>query len=273
MLGEFAEAQAVEWSADEQDKEQNKERIYEILADAFATYMMGPAYVCAAVSLRLEPLVAFDEDTVIDNPTDIERGETMFAVLKRMNDTIRRRAAKRPGDGETGEPSNPYGYGMNDLKRQWDEALRRATTSEGPSMSSYPDRARLEGLVNTAFGELEQVLTRKGQYSRPGPASGLAEAETWARDWLAQLERSREGEQEELPVREVTPGSTLRDVLNAAWLCRVQNKKPDKVGLIADAAYRFCKAVLETRDEPATATKGRQRTAAGQVSGQRSMVR
>lgn len=53
------------------------------LADAWATLIMGPAYACAALLLRLDPATAFAPD---DQSLTARRVQTILRALKRAND-------------------------------------------------------------------------------------------------------------------------------------------------------------------------------------------
>src|SRR5262249_16861778 len=65
--------QAAQWA---------ESRIHEFLADAFATYTMGPAYACSAILLRLHPLI----DAKDGRPSDAQRAHVILSMLKWMND-------------------------------------------------------------------------------------------------------------------------------------------------------------------------------------------
>ncbi len=140
----------------------DRELIHDVLADTFATYMIGPAYICAAISLRLEPLVASDEGSVTNNLPDIERGYAMFAVLKQMNADIQKRTDNGSSSGETGERSSPYGYGMDRLKSQWEDVLWRAMSTKELPAERKDD---LKRLVGRSFGKLDLVVKNSGKYS------------------------------------------------------------------------------------------------------------
>jgi hypothetical protein len=75
--------------------------------------------------------------------------------------------------------------------------------------------------------------------------NGIKVAEMWAAEWQDQLSRG-----EHLSTPELSPQSTLRDALNAAWLCRIRSE-PDKVDLVAEAAYELCKQIIDRKDAEA----------------------
>jgi hypothetical protein len=106
----------------------------------------------------------------------------------------------------------------------------------------------VENFVDAAMPKVASVLTNYGQYSRPGAAECLADAERWAKGWLEQLDQSHgeESESSRLDVPEVESWNTLRDALNAVWLCRIQSNEPDVVTSIAKSGYWLCKKIIET---------------------------
>src|SRR5205085_5768616 len=88
---------------------QAESHLQSLLADAFATYAMGPAYACAAVMLRFNPVQASADRA--DHPADAKRAHMVFAMLRRMNNK---------------EDFQPYEHILHDvLETEWQEALRQ----------------------------------------------------------------------------------------------------------------------------------------------------
>src|SRR5438132_7552035 len=76
----------------------------EYLADAFGTYVMGPAYPCAAIHLRFSPVVPSDPDA--ENRVDRERAHVVLGMLDKMNQTVLGRVstyAQRGSRNQRGE--------------------------------------------------------------------------------------------------------------------------------------------------------------------------
>ena len=159
------------------------------LADAFATYAMGPAYACSAILLRFNPLKAYkDTDRY---PAEAKRAHMILTTLKTM----------RAQDKDF-EP--PYGKTADRLEAVWLAALARAKPA----------------------GQLN--------------AKGLQELDDWSKYVLEQLDKSHakglyQGRllqntqralkslfNEEDPAEILTGEEEGRDVLNAAWECRIE---------------------------------------------------
>lgn len=211
--------------------------------------MIGSAYVCAAISLRLEPLTTSDKRY----QTDTERAYAMFAVLsERMKDLMPTQKTNKASNKEAGGRSKAHEHIieiMEDLKQEWEDTCRRAASSQGISEENQTSdnvdnnhfNNHLKGLVNRALMELKSVLEEtKGRYL--DKIGGLTVAKKRADNWFEQL---RKGERLSTGV---PPESTLRDALNAAWLCRIQSQlqsQPGEVSPIASAAYELCKTIIE----------------------------
>jgi hypothetical protein len=230
-LADFIDEQARKWSREPDD-------VNEVLADFFATHMIGPAYVCAAISLRLDPSAASDNGRL----TDDERAKAMLTVLKKqMKSPITLKLANNGASDDVDEPSNSGISIIDLLSGQWENMRLRATSLEEPAGREVGD------LAKEASRNVRWSLRTSGRYLEVS-VGGLANAETWAQAWSNELEELRDGSQE-LSVPKVEPGSTLRDALNAAWLCRLQ-RKPDEINLIASAAEELCKRIIEGRKDP-----------------------
>jgi ATP/maltotriose-dependent transcriptional regulator MalT len=158
----------------------------------------------------------------------------MFAVLNRMNDRAR---------DDLGE--EPYREIIDLLKQQWEAALQRQDKSSGQLSVEMQvwDNQGLEELVDKALRELDDWLYENGAYPHSGE-NGIKVAEMWAGEWKEQL--AKLANEEPLSIPEPWPQSTLRDALNAAWLCRIRGE-PDKVDQVAEAAYKLCEEIIEGR--------------------------
>lgn len=168
-------------------KDQQHMRI--CLADAFATYVMGPAYACSVILLRFNPLSA-NQDS--DYPADDKRAHVVLSTLKKM--------------GSDPNIATPYGNILDRLKIEWDAALAQAQIQAPATWDQ--DVKLLEGWIDRLLEEL----------SKSYPNS-LYEGGLWKSTREA-LELLLKGED---------PGDKLKgredwgDVLNAAWACRVDN--------------------------------------------------
>ena len=204
-----------------------KNHINVLFADAFATYTMGPAYACAAIFLRFDPVNA-DTDTD-ELPSDARRAFIVFETLKRMD---------QEGGGSELKPL--YTPVIGELERYWKEML---------------DRARSAGMLNNPAqaGQINEQQLFEGIWETLKPPALLKEAqyptrsnkEGWAKvlEWEEKLaKRPVKGEITILP----SPTDNLRDVLNAAWLCRLYPENindHEKIRIITDNAIALCEAI------------------------------
>jgi hypothetical protein len=180
----------------------------EFLADAFATYLMGPAYACAAILLRLNPPSAYEEKDKY--PTDSRRAHIVFIVLDWMNEQT---------------VSKPYTGIISKLREEWTAALNQARP---PVELETEVEAELEMWIAPLEDKLKKITV------------GYP-VEAWARaDSLSKLllqDQSLKKASEEV--------YDLRDVLNAAWSCRIEN--PTQTEEIEKAAYAFWHHIVESR--------------------------
>jgi hypothetical protein len=240
---EFAHEQAdtLSWHTDRVDEQ--RLCMYEILADAFATFTMGPAYVCAAISLWLNPLPLSNESSDMRCVSGTTRARLIFRIMEQMRRTWSEGAAES-------EPSPHQMFMQEKLERKWREVIERVKPSdEEPegSEEGFLDEEQVTSLVNDILERFSWALKPKGAYLYKGEG-GFEEVERWADGWLQQLDNG-----ERLAIPRVSSDSTLRNALNAAWLCRVQSE-PYQFDAIADAAYELCMKIIRRRridtDEP-----------------------
>ncbi|MCU0896358.1 MAG: hypothetical protein MUC55_02540 [Burkholderiales bacterium] len=180
-----------------------------LVADAFATFTMGPAYACAAIMLRLSPYVEASRDI----PSDAERAHVVMSTLRWMN-SAGSKAAK------------PYGAIIERLDTDWQNALERCN----PGCKLAADEMKQLADLAEHFGSevCLQTLNGTAQYPASSSTDGWLRALEWSGWWGKQLE---EGKALSLPEN---PAGKLRDVLNATWLCRLNAADAD----IPDSAYR-----------------------------------
>jgi hypothetical protein len=199
---------------------------YELMADAFATYVMGPAYACAAVLLNLDPLKAHLDRR--GSPTEAERAHVILSMLGRMSSK---------GNGV-------YDYRLNQLEEKWQSMLQQIgqlQTLDDRHVSRKHvrvDEKNLEQLVD----EVERKFERLFKYH---PSAEYPYEEGWglAKQWAEHWGKALKAGVVELTIEdmEIPKESSLRDVLNGAWLCRLDY--PDKVDEIAKVAEDLFKQV------------------------------
>jgi hypothetical protein len=176
----------------EQEKLKNQRSwhyTHEHFADLFATFALGPAYACTCILLRFDPGTAY-EDTE-KHPSGFERVVWILGALKRMDEEI------------GGEITRPYEAIVQFLENLWKRCVQTSGQSENSDKNSIT-------LPDGAFKELYQLLrTRlpKVQYDS--------------------FERAKMLSNHLRPDCSTTPkpqfAYTLPDVLNAAWLSRIEH--------------------------------------------------
>ncbi len=156
--------------------------LHNYLADAFATFTMGPAYACAALLLRFNP----ESD---EQPAITKRAYVVFSSLKQMN-------SKSKG---------AYKDLIDRLEREWEAALQQGTFSSPETTLQDTDKEPLDWLVDYFWKFLYINTTLIYPHSR------------WLdiQDWPEKLV-------EEEGVNAISYDlAHLRDVLNAAWKSRL----------------------------------------------------
>jgi hypothetical protein len=202
----------------EKKTKKNRHHMRVYLNDAFATYVMGPAYACAAILLRFNPRAAYQDK--IKNPADAKRAHVVLSMLRKMF--------------EFKEDPNvvpPYGDILEKLKAGWDAALAQ-TQTQPPPATLNPDLEILEQWTDHLLAELNRAY-----------ANSLYQGRLWT--------STREAL--ELLLSDEDPGDKLKgneewkDVLNAAWACRVNNV--DDSQKIAKKAEELWQRIVQKKSE------------------------
>jgi hypothetical protein len=195
--------------------EVDRYRLQEYLADAFATYAMGPAYIYAAVLLHLDPLTAYEDAG--KRPASAKRAHVMFAMLKRMD--------------ENASIESPYGEVIETLQEEWLATLHQV--SQHDSLNDQ-DEKQLNSLVDYIghFLDVSSVVAYRHE--------AWIASETWQNALF----------DDEVGQLEVRGDEELRDVLNAAWACRVKYQTgPQGVDKIQRAARELWDQIRSQRQE------------------------
>jgi hypothetical protein len=194
-----------------------------LIADAFATYVMGPAYAAGTICLRLDPTLAYA--TQGEHPADDTRARVILETLKVV-------------ESMSGAEFGPI---HQRLEENWQGLLAQAHPTGAPPLLSE----RAAEFTRVVVGELDTRLA--------GPAMCGPKAWNVARElqvmWTTRLNRQSEPVQDGEMDRNLTDKAKLRDVINAAWQCRVLGKC--NIDLVARAAIDTCKRVIPTQPEPA----------------------
>jgi hypothetical protein len=218
-------------------KERAESYVKEFLADAFATYLMGPAYAFPAILLRFDPSSPLSHH----RPPDSHRAYVVLEILESMN------------KGHL----KPYDWVISYLTEKWAETRERVNAAE----ITNAEKAQLDALV-TGWSNFPPMFMPTAKYPDSGPDGWLIAA-GWAQEWSNQL--NAPGGQLE-PLDGIDHSSRLRDVLNAAWICRVRGNGDNtpvdmaKISQIATAAKNLMeeiryKVVQQKRDHQSKAFK------------------
>jgi hypothetical protein len=188
-----------------------------LLADIFGAYLMGPAYGEACIRLRFDPSRAHDEDR--DHPAESSRAQVVLATLERMTACAQHDAWKNQ---------------LTALREQWSAALEAAAPPGAP-----PDAlASLDDLVEQALVHFGRSLNEFTEYGMQGWYETAQLYERWR-------EQAGNSQRPEALTIERGKFTEPRDVLNAAWLMRLE--RPADTNRVADAAGRMCRQLLVSR--------------------------
>lgn len=175
--------------------------IHLCLADAFATYTMGPAYAYAAVTLLFDPARPYE---AIDQPAcDNSRVRGILKMLDCMDE----------GASDMSSISS-YSPVIDELENAWEAAKQQAA---GPAEEEEHRRAEEEA------GYIDWLVPAMWTALR-GKDCAHFNLEQWAaiEKWPQHLLNGTLNKLKHLP------GADLRQVLNAAWRARVSpSRGPD----------------------------------------------
>lgn len=172
--------------------ESTKERVRKLTADAFATYIMGPAYAYSAFWLRFDPFCADHEQP--DTPSDAARAFLVLYMLERLNES---------------EKKKPYIAAIKRLRDSWKRnvGLAGSTAELDPA-----EQEKLKKLADALWEFLEDQMRPTAKYPLSRGDEGWMTAQKFA-------EQLTDPENKLIAVFNT---SKLRDVLNAAWIGRLE---------------------------------------------------
>ena len=216
-----------------------KNHIHELVADAFATYTLGPAYACAAILLRLSPIEGGADG--FDHPTDAKRAEVILGILKRMNVREPEQMSSQP----------PFTDIIKRLEDEWNAARERAlpaTSERAATTQRLEDLIDVDELITGIWNAFSNKVRLPARFPDEDPENGWLKALEWQRRLMNNL-RSSAPARQDIPV---TRTSKLRDALNAAWLCRIYVTPTDKVDIkrISEAALELCERIINPPIKP-----------------------
>lgn len=191
----------------------------EYLADIFATSVMGIAYAYAVVLLRFNPLSA--TDSTEEHPSEAKRAYIIFDILNWINVKI-----------TSGTLTGP----IQTLKDEWEEALRQA--GKNPKL-----KPEVETELNTWLTPIKNgMITEK-------IAPQVYNAKSWTRAIQLKDEIDNNLDKKEKEYK-VSYDYDLCDVLNAAWLCRIEAKNKNKADNIEQEARRLWHHIQKKKSNP-----------------------
>jgi hypothetical protein len=215
---------------DSQNISLHEPNVQQCLADAFGTYMVGPAYAFAAVILLFDPLLPRDEARVC----------AVLEMLTRISPA----------------PEDDYAKICNALRVVWDSAKKQAarqtdaTTAQAPDVaaSSGPSVEDANRLVGLLWQTLNSVLKlRAFDLDAWSQKSGCCNALlSGSQDKMSDLDFSN---------------LDIRHALNAAWCVRVHPERPRdaKTAALIDLtrnAMVLAQRIAEEAAKPAQSPRG-----------------
>jgi len=215
-VDDLVRTQMAEWAR----KDVAERHVHVLLADVFASYVMGLAYGHASIRLRFNPSRAYIEDC--DHPAEASRAQVVLRTLERMP--------------VFGADAN-WRAEVQALRTTWDEAIAAAMPEGAPP----DDPAALDNLVKEALEHFELRLNPPALYSNVK----WLEAQRLYQRWRDEAENAAAGAPLGAEPEKLT---TPRDVLNAAWLLRLE--RSDDADRIERAAAAMCRTLLFNRRVP-----------------------
>lgn len=193
-------------------------RMHEFFADAFAVYLTGPAYACACLLLRFDPTVPDSDGPT--HPGHAKRAHLMARMLEKMDEAA---------------ASTSYRGVLRQLRQRWRESVAQAAALDDQHVAEI--EASAAAAVDAVADEIWQLL------------KDTLSAQRYAGMASAQALKPALG----VSVAARTAGAmTVADVLNAAWLCRLDHWDDDRdtAVTIAAQAYELCQTIAGVKVGP-----------------------
>lgn len=203
--------------------------LQEYFADAFGTLVMGPAYPCAAIHVRLNPEFPGDEPGG-EHRTDHERAEVILSFLEKMNkltDTL----------------DKPYTGTLLRLRADWDAMVKQANIGRSRDPAAWAEKQKAVNLVIDWLWEKFQSRRSLWEAIYPNKSGSAVMEEGWniATSWRDSLLK------DEVP--EVPDNRMLRDALNAGWACRIvpEALDPKRPEQLEKRVVGICDKIIKSR--------------------------
>jgi hypothetical protein len=193
------------------NEQQEVRYLHEHFADMFATYVLGPSYVCTCILLRFDPKNALDDGA--QHPAQVKRVHLMLKTLQKM-----------------ASPSGQFDAIVETLRTLWQKCLVATGHTQFLEEKVVLNKSaelecRFQGLYDLLVGEFPLA-----RYSR----------------WARAIDLATECENEETVVRRT---DEIRDVLNAVWLCRYRQwESSRRVARLGERAVDLCRDIIIRRE-------------------------
>jgi hypothetical protein len=195
-----------------------------LMADAFATYALGPAYACPALLLQFNPVP--DEPGTESGPPGTQRAELVLNLLEEM------------GKGGAAGDVNAFDVVLKNLRDRWDISQQPGDASQRIPL----DLSDVLRIFKQELYELRPRVRYPTDRLNENIYGGWAVAQQWEEHWRNEL-KNHTGI---LTVPMVSGNSKLRDGLNAAWLCRLRTS-PQLLTYVEASARQLCLAIIDER--------------------------
>jgi len=197
-----------------QTNPQNVPFLREHFADLFAVYALGPAFACPCILLRFDPGVAYKDGK--DHPSYAKRVHFILEALRRMD--------------EAEGMLQPYRDIIEYLSGLWQRNLLAAKQPESLDQATI---VQLNDWLERLYVQIDTHLPPYVRY----------------RGWSRAQRLSSELLSEKGAAQVLEDDDTLPDVLNAAWLCRIEQKDEDSylVRRIGENAVELCREIIIRR--------------------------
>ena len=195
-----------------------------LMADAFATYTLGPAYACPALLLQFSPVP--DEPAVAFGPSGTQRADLVLGILEGMG---------REGNQDDG---NAFEVVLRPLRERWAFIPHAAL---GPEHIVLDPASILDIFSRELYQFRPRVRYPTGRLNEK-TFGGWTVARQWEEQWQDEL-KNRVGT---LTVPAVHSASKLRDGLNAAWLCRLRTP-PESLSYVERVSRDLCLEIIKER--------------------------
>lgn len=193
------------------NNEKERNYLHEQFADLFATYCLGPAFACTAILLYFNP---FDADKDGNNhPSNAKRVELILLTLEKMNQSLM---------------TKPYSWIISELRKQWSQ--NRQVIGKPASLPQIeveqlkiPTEAFYDQIMKRRFNN---IFYGSENYIRASLLSNKFVDSTPIESIIANVDYL-----------------TQRDILNAAWLARLNNGE-NNIRQISEKAKNLSEQIL-----------------------------